>query len=126
MSKNKKTVILVDDAKTFLKSMEVELQSEDYEFKTLTDGYYLFDEIERNKPALIILDIQMPKFDGEKTCRVLKNSEEYKDIPIIISTGTADTIAEQKAKMFQADEYITKPYDYPKLKEKIKKYLNQE
>lgn len=124
MTKNKKTILLVDDHEIFLQAMISNIVSPDYKIKTLSDGYYLFDEIEKEKPDLIVLDMQMPRLDGEKTCRALKNSEEYKDIPIIISTGTEDSVEEQKVKMFGAVEYLIKPYDYNKFKALIRKYLD--
>lgn len=123
---NKKIVLLVDDDAVFLKTVSEQLKNNDYEIKTLNDGYYLFDEISKNKPSLIVLDIQMPKLDGEKACRTLKNSEEYKHIPVIISTATADTIVEQKVKMYGAVEYVTKPYYIPEFQLLIKKYLGLE
>lgn len=123
MSEKKKTILFVDDHEIFLQAMKSNIESPDYEIKTLNDGYYLFDEVEKEKPALIVLDMQMPKMDGIKTCRALKNSEEYKDIPIIISTGTEDSVEEQKVKMFGASDYVVKPYDYNKFKALIRKHL---
>lgn len=123
MIEKKKTILLVDDHEIFLQAMISNIESPDYEIKTLNDGYYLFEAIEKEKPDLIVLDMQMPKLDGVKTCRTLKNSEEYKDIPIIISTGTEDSVEEQKVKMFGAAEYVVKPYDYNKFKKVIRKYL---
>lgn len=123
MSK-KPLILFVDDHEIFLQAVHGNISSEDYDIKTLSDGYYIFDEIDKNKPQLIVLDMQMPKIDGVKTCRTLKNNSEYKDIPIIISTGTEDSVEEQKVKMFGAADYVVKPYNYDEFKALIRKHLN--
>lgn len=122
--KDKQVIYLVDDHNNFLKSMESHLRSDKYDIVLLNDGYYLFAEMEKRKPSLIILDMQMPKLGGIEACRIIKNHAEYKDIPIIISTGTDDSIEEQKVRMLGASEYIVKPYNVEKLNNMIKNYLN--
>lgn len=124
-NRKKPVVLLIDDNEVFLRSMESQLKSDEYELATLNDGYFLFDKIDEISPSLIILDIQMPRLDGTKTCRTLKNNEKYKDIPIIISTGTEDSIEEQKVKMFGAIEYVVKPYDTDSFKKILVKHLKE-
>lgn len=122
--KEKKVIYLVDDHNNFLKSMESHLRSDNYDIVLLNDGYYLFAEMEKRLPSLIILDMQMPKLGGTEACRIIKNHPKYKDIPIIISTGTDDSIEEQKVRMLGASEYIVKPYNVKELNDMIKNYLN--
>ncbi len=70
---------------------------------------------------LLLLDIRMPKVDGVEVLRRLKEDKELKKIPVIMITTTDDPREVEKCHEFGCSNYITKPVDYEKFVESIKK-----
>jgi CheY-like chemotaxis protein len=73
---------------------------------------YLANCDEDNKPAAIILDLNMPTLDGRQTLQRLKAMPEFKDIPVIIVTTSASKIDMEMCKRLGAAMYLTKPDTY--------------
>ena len=65
----------------------------------------------------------MPKINGYKICRLLKFDNKYKDIPIIMVTARSQDEDKIIGEETGADEYITKPFEFSDVLEKINKYL---
>jgi two-component system cell cycle response regulator DivK len=78
---------------------------------------------ERQNPALILMDIQLPEIDGYEATRRIKSQPELKHIPIIIITSYALSGDDLKAYTAGCDEYVSKPYSPRKLLTKIRKFL---
>jgi two-component system, cell cycle response regulator DivK len=78
---------------------------------------------ERQNPALILMDIQLPEIDGYEATRRIKSQPELKHIPIIIITSYALSGDDFKAYEAGCDEYVSKPYSPRKLLTKIRKFL---
>ena len=78
----------------------------------------------REKPDLILMDIQLPKISGYDAARAIKSDPELKHIPIIAVTSYALSGDDQKAYEAGCDDYITKPFRPSVLLEKAEKYLN--
>jgi len=106
----KKTVVLVDDNTIFLKLGE-KILSEDYIVVTAWSAVKLFEVLESVKPAVIILDVYMPKMDGFETLEILKANPATKDIPVIFLTGIVEPKEESKGRSLGAVDYITKPFN---------------
>jgi len=78
---------------------------------------------ERQNPALILMDIQLPEIDGYEATRRIKSQPDLKHIPIIIITSYALSGDDLKAYEAGCDEYVSKPYSPRKLLTKIRKFL---
>jgi two-component system cell cycle response regulator DivK len=78
---------------------------------------------QRQNPALILMDIQLPEIDGYEATRRIKAQPGLKHIPIIIITSYALSGDDLKAYAAGCDEYVSKPYSPRKLLEKIRKFL---
>ena len=78
---------------------------------------------ERQNPALILMDIQLPEIDGYEATRRIKSRPDLKHIPIIIITSYALSGDDLKAYEAGCDEYVSKPYSPRKLLTKIRKFL---
>ena len=78
----------------------------------------------REKPDLILMDIQLPKISGYDAARAIKSNPELKHIPIIAVTSYALSGDDQKAYEAGCDDYITKPFRPSVLLEKVEKHLN--
>jgi signal transduction histidine kinase len=73
------------------------------------DGTGALQRASYAKPDIILLDVMMPQLDGFETCRLLKQNEGTKDIPVIFMTALSDTMDKVKAFELGAVDYITKP-----------------
>ena len=94
----------------------------------VVDGVEAFDKIKEEKPALGIFDVMMPRKDGYALCDELKNSEDYRDIVVVLLTAVTDAISSTNythmgGKTTLADDFIPKPIDLDKLMEIVKDSL---
>ena len=86
-------------------------------------GEQALEAVAKQRPDLILMDIQLPGMDGyEVTCRI-KADPAMRSIPIIAVTSYALSGEEQKARAAGCDEYVPKPYSPRQLLAKIRQYL---
>ena len=113
------TILLVDDSSVNLEILTEALNR--YKTITATNGDEAMEiAFSRNKPDLILLDIVMPGLNGYEVCKILKQNEQSKDIPIIFITGQNDSESILKGFEAGAIDYITKPFNILELKARVK------
>ncbi|MDR0554175.1 MAG: response regulator [Treponema sp.] len=122
METRKKLVILVDDNPANLR-IGKNVLSETYTVATAPSAEKLFLLLENSSPGLILLDIDMPVMDGYETIKILKKRPDTKDIPVIFLTGKTESSDEEEGRVLGAVDYITKPFDPPRLIECIKEHI---
>jgi class 3 adenylate cyclase/CheY-like chemotaxis protein len=105
----KEAVFLVDDNPANLRAGKSVLM-EKYNVYTAASAARMFDLLADKKPALILLDIDMPEMDGYKALRRLKAGPATADIPVIFLTGKSDSGSELGGLSLGAVDYITKPF----------------
>jgi DNA-binding response OmpR family regulator len=102
-------ILIVDDEPLNVDYLEQELEDRGYETISAANGQEALEKVAAEAPDLILLDVMMPVLDGFTVCRILKDHEETRLIPIIIMTAldaVADRIQGIKA---GADDFLTKP-----------------
>jgi putative two-component system response regulator len=109
MDGEKKLIMLVDDNPANLRAGKNVL-SEKYTVFTAPSAEKMLGLLESNKPALILLDIEMPEMNGYEAIKVLKAKPETRDIPVIFLTGKSDSDNELEGLSLGAIDYITKPF----------------
>jgi DNA-binding response OmpR family regulator len=119
----KKRILLVEDEPHMMEMLKFRLVENQYEVATAADGYTALTQVRSFKPNLVILDLMLPKIDGYTICRLLKFSEEYRMIPVMILSARSTDEDVRRGMGMGADAYMTKPYDPPVLLEKIKELL---
>ena len=103
-----KTILIVDDTK---ENVDILLGLlEGYDLLAATDGETAIELAQEESIDLILLDIVMPGMDGFQTCRMLKQDERTKDIPIIFITVKTDEDSIEKAYDIGGVDYVTKPF----------------
>jgi CheY-like chemotaxis protein len=110
MENNKKLVMLVDDNPANLR-IGKNILAERYAVATAPSAAKLFALLESNRPALILLDIDMPEMSGYEAIKVLKGKAETRDIPVIFLTGLTGESDEDAGRSLGAADYVTKPFD---------------
>lgn len=68
-------------------------------------------------PDLILLDLRMPKKDGMEVLKIVKSTKELKSIPVVILTSSRAQKDVEEAYTYQANSYLVKPMDFPRLTE---------
>ncbi|MDJ0621507.1 MAG: response regulator [Desulfocapsaceae bacterium] len=125
---DKKLILVVDDDTDLVEMISMKLESENFQVAKAYDGVEAFEKIKEEKPALIILDVMMPRKDGYVLCEELKNSDDYKDIVVVLLTAVSDAVSSTNythmgGKTTLADDYVPKPIDLDKLMEIVKDNL---
>jgi len=123
-----KLILVVDDDPDLVESVGMKLESKGYSVAKAYDGEEAMGKIKEARPALIILDVMMPKKNGYVLCDELKKSDEYKDIVVILLTAVADAVSKTNythmdGKNTLADDFIPKPIDLDKLMEIVEDNL---
>jgi DNA-binding response OmpR family regulator len=122
---NPKKILIVDDEPDLVETVRYPLEMEGYQVLVAYNGEEGLNQARKDSPDLIILDLMLPKLDGYKVCRLLKFDERYKHIPILMLTAKTQEKDRLLGKETGADDYMTKPFDFDKLLEKVNSYLNK-
>ena len=118
-----KRILVVEDQEDNRQIMRDLLVASGYELVEATTGEEGLALAERERPDLILMDIQLPGLDGYEVTRRIKSNPALKHIPIIAVTSYALSGDDQKAYAAGCDGYVTKPYSPRLLLAKIKEYL---
>ena len=121
MANNK--ILVVDDSPTEMNLMLSALKDGGYELFTATDGEEALEKATAEKPALILLDIILPKKNGFQVCRQLKTAPETKDIRIILVSSKSQESDKFWGIKQGADDYLTKPFDEKELLANVSRYM---
>jgi twitching motility two-component system response regulator PilH len=119
----KEKIMVVDDSPTELKIMTEPFIPKGYNVITAMDGEEAIKMAEKEKPALIVLDVIMPKMNGFQVCRKIKTTPELKDIKILLLTNKNQESDEFWGMKQGADAYMTKPFDGDELLAKAESLL---
>ncbi|MEA3359496.1 MAG: response regulator [Thermodesulfobacteriota bacterium] len=122
MKDNVKILIVDDDVDT-VELLTKRFRAEGYSTSEAYDGEQALQKVKEYKPDLIILDIMMPKIDGYEASKRLKGYDNTKHIPIIMLSAKAKIPDKVKGLDFGADDYITKPFDYRELSQRVKYWV---
>ena len=118
-------VLIVDDNPTNLKLVAYLVRANGYEVDTAGDAEAALATIAAHRPALILMDLQLPGIDGLELTRRLKSDPATRDIKIIAVTAYAMKGDEDKAREAGCDDYVTKPIDTRGLPEMIAKHVGR-
>ncbi|UCB57593.1 MAG: response regulator [Candidatus Omnitrophota bacterium] len=121
----RKKILFIEDEKEIVALMKERLASSNYEMIAAYDGEEGLKKVYQNRPDLILLDILIPRIDGLKLCRRLKDDDATKHIPIIIVSASAGKNSKQKSQAAGADDLIVKPFEAKELLDKIARHLNK-
>ena len=112
-------VVLADDDPSIRLMVRHVLESENYEIVEAEDGLDAIKAVEKQHPALVLLDAVMPGLDGFTTCQQLKE-RGHVDVPVIMLTGLDDDASVERAYEVGAIDYITKPIKWAVLKHRVR------
>jgi len=111
------TVLVIDDDVGLQQTLEAVLQFEGYDVVVASDGLEALATLNRQRPAVIVLDWAMPRMDGPAFAAALRQRGLHPGIPLLLLT--ADGRARQKAAQVGADGYMAKPFEMTELLEEV-------
>jgi two-component system cell cycle response regulator DivK len=118
-----RTILVVEDQEDNRQILRDLLGANDYDMLEAENGEEALAAVKKQRPDLILMDIQLPVLDGYEATRRLKADPETKSIPIIVVTSYALSGDETKARESGCDAYVTKPYSPRALLAKIREFL---
>ena len=118
-----KRILIIEDQEDNRKIMHDVLSASGFKSLEATTGEEGLALAEREKPDLILMDIQLPEMDGYEVTRRIKGNPALNHIPIIAVTSYALSGDDKKAYAAGCDGYLTKPVSPRMLLAKIKEYL---
>jgi two-component system cell cycle response regulator len=116
-------ILIVDDHEDNVELLRARLESWGFETISAREGADALSLIESTLPDLVLLDIMMPKIDGIEVARRVKGNPDLPFIPIIMQTALDSTENKVEGLEAGADDYITKPIDFPELKARVNSML---
>jgi two-component system cell cycle response regulator DivK len=118
-----KHILVVEDQEDNRQILRDLLSNAGYEMTEAVNGEEALAEVARQRPDLILMDIQLPIMDGYEATRRIRINPDLKSVPIIAVTSYALAGDESKALAAGCDAYVTKPFSPRQLLAKIREYL---
>ena len=115
-------ILVVDDDRKIVNLVSMYLRDEGYTVSAAYDGQDALDQALKNTPALVILDLMLPKIDGAEVCKVLR---EHTRVPIIMLTAKTTEGDKIEGLDLGADDYVTKPFSPKELMSRVRAVLRR-
>ncbi|MBN1503672.1 MAG: response regulator [Candidatus Eisenbacteria bacterium] len=119
----KQRILIAEDDTNIRHVLKLQLESAGYEVIAVEDGIKALEEVNRQVPDLILLDIMMPKMDGHEVCRRLKAGYHTSKVPIIMLTAKSTENDKVNGLEIGANDYLTKPYSSKELVARVRGIL---
>lgn len=118
-----KRILVIEDDPAIVRGLEAALTSEHYEVLTAVDGEKGYTMAKRESVDLILLDIMLPRMNGQDVCRKLR--ADGIETPIIMLTSKNEELDKVLGLELGADDYVTKPFSIRELLARIKALLRR-
>ena len=115
-------ILVVDDEQSYRDALSVALQREGFLVETAADGTEAIARFEATKPALVLLDVMLPKISGIDVCRELRSRSR---VPIIMVTAKTSEIDAVVGLEVGADDYVSKPFRLRELIARVRAALRR-
>ena len=116
-----RTILVVDDDAEIRDLAELVLRGGGYAVRKACSGWDALEEVRRERPDLVLLDVNMPGMDGWELLRLLKADDLGRNLPIVMFTVKMEFRDKVHALQDGAYDYITKPFSYEELLGRIER-----
>jgi two-component system, cell cycle response regulator len=116
-------ILVVDDNQDNIEIIATRLRFRGYEILEASDGAQALSQVRDHAPDLILLDVMLPDIDGYEISRRIKGSSDLPFIPIILVTARDSTQDKVQGLDAGADDYLTKPINFPELEARVRSML---
>jgi DNA-binding response OmpR family regulator len=111
-------VLVIEDDKRIHKTLKLLFESEGYALEVALDGAAGLEAFRRTKPAVVILDLKLPKLSGREVCREIR--KEAPTQPVIILSAVTEEVDKVLLLELGADDYVTKPFSPKELLARVR------
>jgi DNA-binding response OmpR family regulator len=115
-------ILVVDDEPRYLRLIEVNLLTKDYEVFTAMDGEEALESFSANPVDLVLLDVMLPRMDGFTVCQRIR---QFSNVPIIILTAKGEEQDRVRGLDVGADDYLVKPFSVMELLARVRAVLRR-
>src|SRR5215472_7358906 len=119
-------ILVVDDTPANIQALAGMLKDKGYQISVATNGRQALDVLARVQSDLILLDVMMPEMDGFETCRRIKASEAWREIPIIFLTAKTEIADIVQGFELGAVDYVAKPFNAHELLARVSTHLTMD
>ena len=105
-----RTLLLADDSVAIQKVIDLTFTDEGMQVITTGDGQDALEKLNQSKPDVVLADVFMPGVDGYELCKFIKQSEQFRGVPVMLLVGSFEPFDEAEAKRAGADDVVTKPF----------------
>jgi len=116
-------ILIADDEPNILISLEFLMKREGYDVVVARDGQEAMEAIERERPALVLLDVMMPIKTGFDVCCEVRANEDLQGTRILMLTAKGRDTDVAKGMALGANAYMTKPFSTKELVQKVREML---
>jgi CheY-like chemotaxis protein len=120
-----KVILVVDDSTTVRKFVAASLNMKGFRVVTAADGVEALERMPAEKFDLIITDLNMPDMDGFEFIRSLRETPEYRDIPIIVLSSMTDLKNKDYALELGALAFLEKPLSTEAIQREVFRFINK-
>ncbi|MBI2608688.1 MAG: response regulator [Deltaproteobacteria bacterium] len=118
-------ILVVDDDQSTRHAVKRIFEKDGFEVLEATDGTELVRILEAHPLDAILLDIKLPWVDGYDLCKLIKQHDEFKNVPLVFLSGKTSEIEIKKGFEAGCDEYVTKPFEVADITTKVKNLINK-
>ena len=116
-------ILVIDDSSTIRRSAEIFLSQAGYSVLLAEDGFEALGKIVDSHPALIFCDILMPRLDGYHTCSLIRTSERFRKLPVVLLSSRDGIFDRARGALAGASAYLTKPFAKDSLLRTVRELL---
>ncbi len=120
-----KKILIVEDEDLIAKVLAIRLEALGYKVFIASDGEEGLEAVKKHKPDLVVMDIGLPKIDGNTLCELIKTTEATKDVKVVMLTGKKLVGDMENSFKAGAEIYVNKPYDWARLQGHIEKLIGR-
>ena len=116
-------ILVIEDDRATRKALQQLFEPEGYSVDAASNGAEGLAMFRASRPNFVILDLAMPKMNGQDVCRAIRKESE--EVPILVLTGSSDEISRVLLLEMGADDYVTKPFSPKELLARVRAVLRR-
>ena len=123
-SPDKPVIMVADDDESLQDILAKYLAGKQMRLIQAADGEKALELLIMERPDLVLLDVMMPKLSGWEVLKYIREREVYRNTGVILFSGMGAKTNEMNAGLYNADDYINKPFEFSELEFKMRKVLS--
>jgi len=113
-------ILVADDDPGVLDAVSAVLTADGYEIETALDGAAALKSVLEEPPALLVLDVTMPRLNGWEVCAIVRRQSHTRELPILFLTGRVEVRDQITAMQVGGSDHLKKPFDGEELRNKVR------